>query len=1309
VINPYPGLRAFDQADAQFFFGRDETVDRMVETLRHKRLLAVTGPSGCGKSSLVRAGLLPALSLGVVGMAGPRWREVVMKPGSSPIRNLAEAVVGQLQVEGLDERSRLEALIESSPHGLPEWVCETCATTGENILIVVDQFEEVFRFADVGKPLSARLASREKAEQFVAALLQAVRQDNTSIYVLLTLRLDFLGECANYADLSEAINEGQFLIPRMTREQCEEAVVGPAQVLGGHVEPALANEMLNDIARSSILDDGLRGAPDHLPLMQHVLARMWDLAQTESGASPVLTRASYLALGGVSGALGAHLNSILEELRPDNRPIVERLFRRLTQRRSEGLVRDVRRPISFSEAASVTGVSEEQLTAIIDAFARPGRDFLVVPSARPLLPDSVIDIAHESLIRQWPQLLDWVGKEEEEAKTYVHLEQSAKMHQLGISDLLEPRTAENSQRWWSEFAPTESWAERYGDSYKLTEAFLNKSVKRLRELKHRERLAMRRRVLWRFIRAVAGGGAALAALALVSVWYGLVNYDEERSLTAAKDAVHKADQGLVESAALTAIAATETKRGIIGSLFEALAGPSPPTRAASVAMLRVLSELHVIRPLRSHRAAVQSVVFGMDDRFVITGSADQYIIQHQLDGESAVSWRTLARLRAPLISFSQHPRLPYVAALRADNKVVVVGVREPNEALCPEALLDMPASDEIVWIGFSPKGDKFAAITSPTGADAQTTSGKIKIWELDVQERGLPENRTSCLGALEGVPKQHDLPAGYRKVLSAAFSIDGERLAIGADDASVRVIDVETGKELHKLQGHSRGVLGVTYSRDGAKLATFSFDGTATVWAAPAMSKLVTYGARSVPDTKLTFGIFSADFDAHGDRIATGDRGGLIRVWSTTDAREPMLSIPVAETEITAVKFSAGKRQKILYGTKVGAVGLIDLEAMEKDVSTITAMPFDRTLDRARVLIASDAPRPIVKEGEPPVAVAAPAPTAQSAGPAVSALSPAGDVIVWADADGSVFRGRRNGSTQQIAPKLGRINSLVFRPDGRRLAALIENADAQLIDLNEPSRVTELGIKVVRIAFLPGDSGFVTLAANGELIFWKDEASRSSDLLEEVKMPAAPKSARLAVSAATPPGDAGRFLIAVTNGSLATIIEYRVAANGADTPHATLFSQFRSLSGEIEAVAFSPDGKDLVIASAEGQIIVFDLETSLSVLTYRPGKAVVALAFSADGREIDAAGKDAAGKEFVAHYAFAEDANSAKLKELRKVWVSVCARLPRGSSDADATSGQTHPVANDSAPLALRTLGLVKNSSDETPCGGSIVDAVELR
>jgi WD40 repeat protein/energy-coupling factor transporter ATP-binding protein EcfA2 len=1286
VSNPYPGLRAFDQTDAQFFFGRDQTVDRMVETLRRKRLLAVTGPSGCGKSSLVRAGLLPALSLGVTGMAGQRWREVVMKPGSSPIRNLAEAIVGQLQVEGHDERSRLEALIESSPQGLSEWLRDTVATAGDNILIVVDQFEEVFRFSDVGQRLSARLASREETEQFVAALLQAVRQEHAPIYVLLTLRLDFLGECANYAGLSEAINEGQFLIPRMTREQCEEAIVGPAQVLGGHVEPALANEMLNDMARSSILDDGLRGAPDQLPLMQHVLARMWNLAQTEAGALPVLTLARYHALGGVSGALGAHLDSILEELGPDDRPIVERLFRRLAQRRSEGLVRDVRRPIKFSEAVSVTGVGEERLTTIIDAFAQPGRNFLVVPAVRPLSPDSMIDIAHESLIRQWPQLLEWVDDEEDAAENYLYLERTAKMHQLGKSDLLEPRAAENYQRWWFEFAPTESWAARYGDSYNLTEAFLNKSVERLRNLQRQERLAMRRRMWQRFFRAASAGGAVLVALVLVSVWYGLVKYDQERSQTAARNAINEVDQGLVESAAQTAIAATEAKRGIIGNLFEVLAGPSSPTQAASVAMLRVLSELQVVRPLRSHRASVQAAVFGVEDQVVITGSMDQSIIQHQLDGASAGSWSTLARLRAPLIAFSQHPRRPYVAALRADNKVVVIGMKGqsgPNEAS-----LDMPPGDEIAWIGFSPRDDTFATIIAPTAADPKT-SGKIKIWEL-IHGDGAPR--------IKRLLRQHDLPAGYRKVLSAAFSVDGEQLAIGADDAQVHVIDVETGREEHTLTGHSRGVLGVTYSRDGSKLATFSFDGTTSVWAVPAVSKLVTYAARRELDTKLTLGIFCADFDAQGERIATGDRGGLIRVWSTTgQVTEPMLSIPVAETAINVVKFS-GDGQTILYGTSVGAVGLIDLKAIAQHVSTITAEPLDATLDRARVLIAADQPGPIVEEGEPPraVAVAAPAPSAQSAGPAViSALSPAGDVLAWADDQGNVFRSRRDGATQRLAEKLGRINGLAFRPDGRRLAVLIENSRAQLIDLDEPTRVTDLGTQQ-RIAFLPGGSGFVTLTANGQLLFWKDEASPGPDLLNELLMPPAPRAARLAVSVTTPAGDARQFLIAVTNGSLATVID--VAAHGGDTPHPTPFSQLKSPWGEIEAVAFSPDGKDLVIAAAEGEIIAFDLETSLSLVTYRPGKTVKALAFSADGAEIDAAGKD-----FVARYAFAEDTNGAKLKKLRKVWASVCGRLPgkpseRASPIVAEPSGHTRPVAPDSAPLAP-ILGLGMSASNEAPCG----------
>jgi energy-coupling factor transporter ATP-binding protein EcfA2 len=455
--SPYPGLRSFRPDESDIFFGREEQTDRLLERLQRSHFLAVVGPSGCGKSSLVRAGMIAALETGFMADAGSRWRIAEMRPGDRPIRRLARTLsnsqaLGPERGVSAEATVFLEAALRRGPLGLTEMLQETPLPAQTNLLLLVDQFEEIFRFREKGDP--------DEADAFVALLLATSQQSKAQVYVVVTMRSDFLGDCTLFKGLPEAINESQYLTPRLTREQCRAAIVGPAKVCGGDLEPALVNRLVNDFGPD----------PDQLPLLQHALMRMWTRVKERVSTSAketnetllavrssqvMLTVHDYEALGGLSRALSDHADEVFGELTDSQRKIAEIMFRRLTER---GIGRrDTRAPARLSDVAAVAGVSAADVIAVVEAFRRPDRCFVTPLAEMALAPDTLLDIGHESLIRQWRLLGKWVEEEGNSALMYRRLNQTAQLWKAGEAALWRNPDLARALRWEQTQHPSPAW------------------------------------------------------------------------------------------------------------------------------------------------------------------------------------------------------------------------------------------------------------------------------------------------------------------------------------------------------------------------------------------------------------------------------------------------------------------------------------------------------------------------------------------------------------------------------------------------------------------------------------------------------------------------------------------------------------------------------------------------------------------------------------------------------------------------------------------------------------------------------------
>ena len=503
AARPFPGLRPFAFADRDYFFGRESQIYALFRLVEHGRFIAVIGSSGSGKSSLVLAGLCRLLAEESEDPGGPKWVYLDMRPGASPLARLAKALARLSQGDSADEsarrRDRIEYRLRQSGFSLKGALEEAGGLSGRSLILVVDQFEELFRLGLAG--LGHRRGGveearrRDEATQFVQILLDADRRRIENVRVLITMRSDFIGDCAYFHGLSEAVSATQYLVPNLTRGQLEEAIRKPIEKAGGTIEPELVERLLNDCG------DEL----DQLPVLQHCLMRLWDRAgeETAAGGARHLTRLTYDAIGRMTDALSRHADEILAQCAAQELA-VEQAFRALSEVDRDG--RAIRRALRFDKLLAETGVSEPGLRAVLDRFRAPNCSFLLPSlSVSPTLgPDERIDIGHEALLRRWKTIAGktepvdpktgrpppgWLTEEQIDGQRYhtlVSLLDGAAGGERATLD--DP---ERTKVWWERLPRTPAWADRYGGNFDEVKRLIDDSIEAKRRSLEAERRSRR--------------------------------------------------------------------------------------------------------------------------------------------------------------------------------------------------------------------------------------------------------------------------------------------------------------------------------------------------------------------------------------------------------------------------------------------------------------------------------------------------------------------------------------------------------------------------------------------------------------------------------------------------------------------------------------------------------------------------------------------------------------------------------------------------------------------------------------------------
>ncbi|MCF0056199.1 hypothetical protein [Dyadobacter sp. CY356] len=500
LSNPFPGLRSYEYEDHSLFFGRESHIQELRNKLLDARFLALIGSSGSGKSSLIKAGLIPSLEN--AQQVKEDWKVIVFRPGGNPVKSLIAALKVNLRREDLSWENRdlekAEKWLLSDPKAIFELLE---ILKGRKILLVIDQFEEIFRFE------FSDTLSREKLQSpaFINLLLTLINQRELPIHVVITMRSDYLDHCTEFKGLTEVINRGYYLLPKMNQEEIKEVIVRPVETFGATIEPDLVKTLLLKLAEN----------PDFLPILQHVLMRMWDRWKLTKAATSPISLVEYDAIGKMEQSITLHAEEIFTRRLDEKRRIAAaKLFKTLIVLGPSDT--PSLRPTSLKEIEKISGVPDYLLIDVVLVFRENGVSFLTPRPGVKIDSDSIIDVAVEKVLTLWDRSRIWIEEELESAKLYKQLSYSATLYQDGRTGLWVNPELQVGLKWLKESEPTIEWAQRYDPFFERAINFLDYSKKQYdQEVQHKEDRQRRELRKARTFATVLGVSSLISLLFLI--------------------------------------------------------------------------------------------------------------------------------------------------------------------------------------------------------------------------------------------------------------------------------------------------------------------------------------------------------------------------------------------------------------------------------------------------------------------------------------------------------------------------------------------------------------------------------------------------------------------------------------------------------------------------------------------------------------------------------------------------------------------------------------------------------------------------